>query len=273
MAGELIDSRPIVCVGFMGAGKTTAAESAAESLGRRAVDVDRVIEERRGKSIADIFAEDGEGAFRKAEEETTLELVERGQHDVVSLGGGAVTSAKIREALSRCTVVWIDVDRELAWRRCVGGSRPLAQDRAQFERLYEEREPLYARLADVVVPAERTAAMKPVVKALTGVPADVKVLWATSASGDYPAYIGPGTLSGGFWPATVPGRRFLVTDGRVARHYGETLVPIEGRVSIMPGEQSKTIAHAEIVWTELVRVGMTRADVVVALGGGVVGDL
>ena len=51
------------------------------------------------------------------------------------------------------------------------------------------------------------------------------------------------------------------------------LAPLSGRVAIMPGEQSKTVAHAEIVWTELARAGMTRTDVVVALGGGVVGDL
>jgi shikimate kinase/3-dehydroquinate synthase len=64
-----------------------------------------------------------------------------------------------------------------------------------------------------------------------------------------------------------------VTDGLVGRHYGDALEPLAGRVSIMPGEQSKTVAHAEIVWTELARAGMTREDLVVALGGGVVGDL
>ena len=73
--------------------------------------------------------------------------------------------------------------------------------------------------------------------------------------------------------SAVPGRRFLVTDGQVGRLYGDALEPLDGRVAIMPGEQSKTVAHAEIVWTELARGGMTREDVVVALGGGVVGDL
>jgi len=99
------------------------------------------------------------------------------------------------------------------------------------------------------------------------------MLWGTSASGEYPAYIGPGVLAAGFWPASVEGRRFLVTDGNAGRLYGDALEPLDGRVAIMPGEQSKTIAHAEIVWTELARAGMTRQDIVVALGGGVVGDL
>jgi shikimate kinase/3-dehydroquinate synthase len=112
------------------------------------------------------------------------------------------------------------------------------------------------------------------VAALTGTPRGVTVVWAISASGDYPAYIGPGLLGeDAFWPSTVPGRRFLVTDYNAGRLYGDRLGPLDGRVTIMPGEQSKTIAHAEIVWSELARGGMTRTDVVVALGGGVVGDL
>jgi 3-dehydroquinate synthase len=115
-----------------------------------------------------------------------------------------------------------------------------------------------------------TDAPKP---AREGVPPGVEVLWATTAGGDYPVYIGPGLLAAGFWPRTVTGRRYLVTDYNAGRLYAERLAPLDGRVTIMPGEQSKTIAHAEIVWTELARAGMTRADVVVALGGGVVGDL
>jgi shikimate kinase/3-dehydroquinate synthase len=86
-------------------------------------------------------------------------------------------------------------------------------------------------------------------------------------------YVGEGLLEQGFWPPAVDGRRFLVTDGHVGRRYGDALQPLTGRIAIMPGEQSKTVAHAEIVWTELVRSGMTREDVIVALGGGVVGDL
>src|SRR6202011_4587949 len=116
--------------------------------------------------------------------------------------------------------------------------------------------------------------MEPVLAALEGLPAGVRMHWATSASADYPVYIGPGLLDGEpFWPVTVTGRRFLVTDGHVGRLYGDALEPLAGRVAIMPGEQSKTVAHADIVWSELARAGVTREDLVVALGGGVVGDL
>src|SRR5262249_1032172 len=158
-----------------------------------------------------------------------------------------------------------------------GTGRPLARDRSRFVELYTEREAVYASLADATVPAERSDTIGPVLEALSGMPDGVRLLWATSASRDYPAYVGPGLIPDvagpGFWPDTVDGRRFLVTDGMVGRHYGETMEPLAGRVVIMPGEQSKTVAHAEIVWTELARAGLTRGDVVVALGGGVVGDL
>jgi shikimate kinase / 3-dehydroquinate synthase len=266
--------RAVVCIGFMGAGKSTAACSAAEALGARAVDVDRAVEQRLGKPIAEVFAQDGEGAFREAEEEITLELLGSSAADVLALGGGAVASAAVRAALAGHVVVWLDVSRKTAWERCRGTGRPLAREREQFERLYAEREPLYAGLADAIVPSERSTAMPEVLAALEGMPPATKLLWATSAAGDYPAYIGPGLLQPRrFWPATVRGRRFLVTDGNVGRRFADALAPLSGRVAIMPGEQSKTVAHAEIIWTELARAGMTRADVVVALGGGVVGDL
>jgi shikimate kinase/3-dehydroquinate synthase len=262
-------SRPPVFIGFMGAGKSTAARSAARALGIRSMDVDGVLEERLGKPIARVFAEDGEAAFRAAEERATLELLAGGRP--LALGGGAVLSEAVRRALTSRTVVWIDVDLDTAWSRSKDSGRPLATDRTAFERLFKDREPIYASLADAVLPSVCVDALDEVLVALEGLPRGAKMLWATSESAEYPAYVGPGLL--GFWPPMVEGRRFLVTDGNVARLYGDVLEPLAGRVSIMPGEQSKTVAHAEIVWTELARAGLTRADVLVALGGGVVGDL
>jgi shikimate kinase/3-dehydroquinate synthase len=276
----------VAMIGFMGAGKSTAAGSAAKALGAEAVDVDQVIEARTGRTIEQIFEQDGEAAFRAIEERTTLELLAGGTGSaeragpgeragrVIALGGGALGSEPVRAALRDHLVVWIDVDPDTAWARCHGTGRPLAADPSRFARLHAEREPVYAGAADVVVGHQRSHAMADVLAALDGVPPGTKVLWAASASGDYPAYIGPGLLHApAFWPATVGGRRFLVTDGTVGRLYAERLRPLDGRVTIMPGEQSKTVAHAEIVWSELARAGMTRSDVVVALGGGVVGDL
>lgn len=263
----------LVCIGFMGAGKSTAARSAATALGTEAIDLDQVVETELGCSIAEFFDEHGEAVFREVEERVTLEQLGSRSSAVLSLGGGALGSERVRSALAEHQVIWVDVDLDTAWARAAGSDRPLARDRERFTRLYEEREPVYASLADVVVPASRTKRMSSVIEALDELPSGTRLVWAASASADYPAYIGPGLLREGFWPRAVEGKRFLVSDGAVARLYGDTLDPLAGRVSVMPGEQSKTIAHAEIVWTELMRAGLTRADVVVALGGGVVGDL
>ena len=263
----------IALVGFMGAGKTTAARS----LGAGAVDVDDVIEERLGLRVQDVFARDGETAFREVEEQVTLELLADPSIRVVALGGGALGSDRIRQAVGNATVVWLDVGVDEAWRRVADGSavRPLASDPERFEQLHGRRTPVYEELADVIVPASRSRELAGVLSALEAVPGDgVRVLWATSASADYPVYIGEGLVTDHrFWPPSVPGRRVLVSDYNAARHYADAFEPLLGSIRIMPGEQSKTIAHAEIVWTEMVRHGTTRTDVVVALGGGVVGDL
>jgi shikimate kinase / 3-dehydroquinate synthase len=266
----------IVCIGFMGAGKSTAAEAIATATGRTAVNVDEVIEQRLGQPIAQVFERAGEAAFRRTEEQITLELLDDPGTGVLSLGGGAVLSPAVRAALNQpgVLVIWVDVDSRAAWERVQGSSRPLARDRAQFEQLHAQREPLYAQLADIVLPATRSRCPAPVLNAIEQLPERTKVLWAASPSGDYPVYIAPGLITRErFWPQPVAGRRFLATDGNAGRHYAQALEPLSGRVAIMPGEQSKTIAHAEIVWTELVRAGMTRQDVLVVLGGGVVGDL
>ncbi|HEY2652376.1 MAG TPA: bifunctional shikimate kinase/3-dehydroquinate synthase [Solirubrobacteraceae bacterium] len=265
--------RTVVLIGFMGAGKSTAARSAAEALGAELTDVDQAIEQRLGKRIVDLFDEQGEAAFRAIEEEVTVELLGDDRTRVLALGGGAVTHSRVREALSGHLVIWLDTPLDAAWARAEGSDRPLARDRSTFDRLYAEREPIYAALADVTVPDQRARQMAPVLDALGGVPAGTRMLWATSQSGDYPVYIGRRLLRQHFWPEQVQGRRFLVSDGNVSRLHREALEPLAGRIMIMPGEQSKTVAHADIVWTELARAGMTRADVVVALGGGVVGDL
>lgn len=261
-------------VGFMGAGKS----SAARSFGPGSADVDEVIERRSGRRVQEIFETDGEAAFRELEEQVTLELLADPELEVVALGGGAINSPRIREALRDVRVVWLDVEVDLAWERVGGGrstARPLARDPKRFEQLHAERRPLYEALADVVLPASRGLDLRDLLASLDGLGAkQARVLWATTPSGDYPVFIGPGlVIQERFWPATVSGRRVVISDYNAARHYGDAFEPTLAGIRVMPGEQSKTLAHAEIVWTEMVRHGVTRTDVVVALGGGVVGDL
>ena len=94
----------------MGAGKTSAARAAGAALGARAVDSDHVLEERLGCTIAEYMDAHGQRACRAAEEDCVAELLERPPSPVLSLGGGSVTSERVRELLARHTVVLLDVD-------------------------------------------------------------------------------------------------------------------------------------------------------------------
>jgi shikimate kinase / 3-dehydroquinate synthase len=266
-----VTSRALVLVGFMGAGKTTAARAVAKALGVEAVDADELLEARLGMPIARFFDERGEAAFRAEEEAAVVELLARGGPAVVALGGGSVTSAAVRDALDAHRVLWLDVGVEQAWARAAGQDRPLARDRERFDALHTERLPLYEAVADGLVPAAAVHRALPALVAWAASPPGTQLVWATSPSAEYPVFAGVGLIEAGFYP--VEGRRFLVTDGQVGRWYAGLLEPTMGTAMIMPGEASKTVAHAEIVWTEMATAGVTRDDHVTALGGGVVGDL
>jgi shikimate kinase/3-dehydroquinate synthase len=253
----------------MGAGKTSAARAAASLLDARAVDADHEIERRLGTTIDAYFAEHGEPAFRQVEEEVVVELLERPPSPALSLGGGAVLSARVREALARHTVVLLDVDVETAWRRCGNKKRPLARDRERFVELHAARTPLYESLADAVLIDSAREHVRQAVSALRSLPAGVKLLWAVTASGSYPVHVGEGLLGSGFWP--LPGRRFAITDDTVAAHYRVPEAAAELRIP--PGEAHKTLATVEELLRGLAAAGMDHDDHVVALGGGVVGDV
>src|SRR4051794_16652527 len=253
----------------MGAGKSLAARSAAAALNVPSVDSDALLERRLGASIESYFASHGEHAFRAEEEEAVTEILEAPPAPVVSLGGGAIASERVREALARHTVVLLDVDAETAWHRC-RNSRPLARDRDRFDALHAERAPLYAGLADAILPADHRDEIHralPAIRALREAPGGTKLLWA----GEYPVLVGEGLLGAGMWPQA--GRRFLVTDETVGHLYAARLPEVARDIRIPPGERHKTMDTAHTVLRALASAGMDRDDHVVALGGGVVGDV
>jgi shikimate kinase / 3-dehydroquinate synthase len=292
--------RALVFIGFMGAGKSTAASEVAAALGVAALDSDRLLEERLGHSIAEEFRRGGEPAFRALEEELVYEvLAGAGAGSVIALGGGSVLSERVRRALEPHVTVLLEVDVERAWQRAGGGGgdarggsggvaggdgdgeRPLARDREAFAALHADRRPLYAELADAHLPTHTGAAVRalPGLRALAAAPAGTKLLWASAASGDYPVLIGSGLLAAGGWSSGVwpldrsRSRSFCVSDETVAGLHAPPQGTLKELIAIPPGERNKTLQSAERVWRALVGAGMTRADHVVALGGGVVGDL
>jgi shikimate kinase/3-dehydroquinate synthase len=261
-----------VLVGFMGAGKSTGARSLGAELGAEALDSDRELEQRLGEPVESFFDREGEDAFRAREEELVLELLARGDAAVVALGGGALGSERIREALAPHTVVHLEVEPEEAWRRASGKGRPLARDRGRFDQLHGDRVPLYESVADAVLPSGDRDALRralPALRALEAAPAGTRLLWASAASGEYPVFLGAGLIESGFFHPP-DGRRLVVTDEQVSRAQ-----PFEGdeRIVTMAGEEHKSIHAAEFVLRALAEAGAERGDVVVAVGGGVVGDL
>lgn len=152
----------IYLVGFMAAGKTTVARALAARLGWRAEDVDELIEARERRTVAEIFARQGEPYFRAVEREILMLLLPM-RHVVVATGGGTFMDLENRTAINLDGVsVWLDVPLEdLVLRLPADGRRPLAADRVQLERLYAMRREGYAsatlRLAAAGVSPEELA--------------------------------------------------------------------------------------------------------------------
>jgi shikimate kinase/3-dehydroquinate synthase len=263
----------IVFIGFMGAGKSTAL-AAARAAGLETTEIDAVMEADLGMTIVEAFERDGEEAFRAREAEVVGALLEEADGGAIALGGGSILSERIRAALESHTVVWLQIDPAEAWRRIAHSNRPLAKSVEDVAELLAVRLPLYEELADAVLPmGDRSIVSRalPAVRELANLPAGTKLLWAASASGEYPIYVGSGLLDAGWWP--LASRRFLVSDESVAALYAERLGPFEARVEVEPGEGAKTMVETEAVLRSLAAAGMTRSDHLVALGGGVVGDL
>jgi 3-dehydroquinate synthetase/shikimate kinase len=267
-----LEDRALVFIGFMGAGKSRAIR-AARSAGLETIDADELVERELEMPIVEFFDRRGEAEFRARERAVVVPLLDGARGGAVALGGGAVLHEPVREALRGHLVVWLDVDVETAWRRARRRERPLARDRDAFVALHAERTPLYASLADAFLPGGDDVAARalPHLLSLRAAPAGARLLWGASASGEYPGFVGAGLLGAIGWP--VAGRRFCVADATVARLHGRSLGALDATIEVASGERSKTLAEAERVLGELAGAGMRRDDHVVALGGGVVGDL
>ena len=134
----------VYLVGFMGAGKTTVGRALAKRLDWQAIDVDELIEGREHATVAEIFARHGEAYFRAIERAVLMDHLTP-RHLVVATGGGTFADVQNRAAINRDGVsIWLDVpiDR-LITRVPADGRRPLAADRAGFERLYHQRRAAY----------------------------------------------------------------------------------------------------------------------------------
>jgi shikimate kinase / 3-dehydroquinate synthase len=244
--------RHVALVGFMGAGKSSLGAEAAGRLGRPFLDLDLELERELGMTIAEIWAERGEPAFRELEEELTVEALADPVPGVLALGGGAILSERVRESLrDRALTLLVDVEVEEAWRRVRESDRPLAADEERFRVLYEEREPLYLEAAEA-----RVRDVDAIALAAAGVHVESDAL----------------ALLGSHVPGS--GRVALVSDPHVAGIHGADAqlalgARLDATLELPHGEEAKTLEAVGRLWDSL-RLG--RDGTLVALGGGCTTD-
>ncbi len=147
-----------ILIGPPGSGKSVVGKALSKVLGTTFIDTDKVIEARAGRKISDIFVDDGEAVFRELEFETLVTCL-KDEDAVLSLGGGAPISPRAQEVLaaSGAPVIFLDVSLSVAAPR-VGFNRDrpllLGNPRAQWQALYEERKPIYSKLATMTIQAD-----------------------------------------------------------------------------------------------------------------------
>ncbi len=284
------DTGNIILTGFMGAGKTSVGQLVAERLGLTFVDLDDRIAAAAGKSIPAIFAEDGEAAFRDLESAACRE-VGAAAGLVVATGGGAALRASNREALLLAgTVICLEAAPEAILERVGGaGERPMLGDgdrAARIRQLLAERAEAYAALPHHVDTTGLT--IEQVAERILALTADLPEgayrVPVRTPEGRYDVLIAEGILAEAGTRMAAgglrPGRCAVITNPTVAEYHLPGLLGalqrggFEPHVLTVPdGEAYKTLATVAGLYEGLAEVKAARDEPIVALGGGVIGDM
>lgn len=273
----------IVLIGFMGAGKTTIGRMLADRIGLEFVDTDEVIERSEGRPISEIFGTDGEARFRTLERAAVADVLQ-GPERVVSLGGGAITDPSICAALEWHTVVYLDTGYQEAMRR-IGKDpgRPLLHV-GDPKALFDERDPIYRRLATHVIGTSDSSPADIVDRLLeaTGVERSdvIPPVRVDLGPRSYPVFVGS-DISASIAELVQPtsSRAFVVTHQHLtaaAKPLIDSLATSGAEVETLTvdeGEASKSLEVAGRLFEEMARLHANRNDLVVGFGGGVVCDL
>ena len=293
--------RPLVLVGFMGAGKTAVGKKLARALGLEFVDLDVRIEADAQKSVAEIFRDHGEVAFRARERAALRELLDEQAPQVVATGGGCFADATMRGwLLSQAETVYLDASSETLMRRLSeageAAKRPLLRGpdpTLTVQRLLKARRTAYEaaelrihtddigvdEVVEHVIRAMEQQRLKPTAKA----DESEDRLEVESQFGGYSIHF---HQEADAWIAETvltqarSKRVVLLTDDHVEALHADVLQKAletrGGQVSrhvVRPGEGSKSLEVLGEVYDAVLAAGIDRKTMLVALGGGVVGDL
>ena len=290
----------IFLVGMMGAGKTTVGKSLAQATGKTFIDSDHELQERTGVKIPIIFEIEGEAGFRKRETEVLRELVKM-DNVVLATGGGAVLRRENRKLLKRHgTVIYLRASvNDLQRRTRYDKNRPLLQTediQAKLTELLAQRESIYLETAHLVIDSGKQGVRNLVNKitrklAVLSYPQNTNKdimqtitvnLTPPSAQRSYPIYIGDGILDkiGLILPFLPQKKVAIISNTTIAplyldkvrsafENHGVIAVPI-----ILPdGEIYKNWETLNQIFDALLSNHCERNTTILALGGGVVGDL
>jgi shikimate kinase/3-dehydroquinate synthase len=292
-----LSGRSVVLVGMMGAGKTSVGKRLAAKLGLPFVDADAEIEAGAQLTISEIFERFGELYFRDGERKVIARLLNGGPL-VLATGGGAFMNATTRQNIAKYGVsIWLKPSFDILLARVRKKSnRPLlktADPEQTLRRLLEERTPTYA-LADLTIESldgSHDTVVDAILRRLDAtLGKDVAPVQEARRKVEVPlgarAYsilIGPGVLdeAGAEIARIAPGVHCaIVTDARVAPLYLDRLSASLDQAGLRstpivcpPGEATKGYAEFARVCDALIEARIERRDIVIALGGGVIGDL
>lgn len=283
-------ARTVVLVGMPGAGKTAIGRRLAARFGLPFRDADSEIEAAAGMPITEIFVRYGEPHFRNGERRVITRLL-AGPPLVLATGGGAFADPATRAAIkaSGAATLWLRCDLPTLLRRVAGREhRPMflnADPAEVLQRLMTARHPFYAE-ADVTVTCTDESpevTTRRVQEALAGSTPPRRLAVGLGERG-YEVLVGPGLLAraGGLLAPVLPARRVVVvSDAAVAPLHLPALraglaaaeVKVLAEIAVPPGEASKDFPRLQQVLEAMLAAGLDRRTAVVALGGGVVGDL
>jgi len=288
-------ARAISLVGFMGTGKTTNGQRLAKQLGLQCVDTDDTVQRLAGKTIPEIFATDGEEAFRDLETRA-LSMALSGPRSVVGTGGGVVLRASNMEMMkSAGPVICLEARPETILARIPArNDRPLLQcadPAGRITQMLAERREAYAQ-ADYTVQADyrdRSVVLGQMMRLLENDPRTTLMVdrrtrvHVKASNGEYRIHVEAGAFDrlARLCPPTAAGNPCVVVSSEaVAALYGEKVL---GQltcggwrahlVTVPNGEGAKTLQNASMLYDRFAEMGLDSGATVFALGGGVVGDL